>query len=35
LDGLGISIISTSKGVLSNKKARQLGVGGELICEVF
>ncbi len=35
LDGLGISILSTSKGVVSNKKARQLGVGGELICEVF
>ena len=35
LDGLGISIISTSKGVLSNKKANQLGIGGELLCEVF
>ena len=35
LDGLGISIISTSKGVLSNKKAKQLGVGGELLSEVF
>ena len=35
LDGLGISILSTSKGVLSNKKAKQLGVGGELICEVY
>ncbi len=35
LDGLGVSIISTSKGVLSNKKAKQLGVGGELLCEVF
>ena len=35
LDGLGISIISTSKGVLSNKKAKKLGVGGELLCEVF
>ncbi len=35
LDGLGVSIISTSKGVLSNKKANQLGVGGELLCEVF
>ncbi|MFL2983444.1 MAG: 30S ribosomal protein S8 [Candidatus Neomarinimicrobiota bacterium] len=35
LDGLGISILSTSKGVLSNKKANQLGVGGEIICEVF
>ncbi|MEL1226577.1 MAG: 30S ribosomal protein S8, partial [Candidatus Neomarinimicrobiota bacterium] len=31
LDGLGVSIISTSKGVLSNKKAKQLGVGGELL----
>ena len=35
LDGVGESIISTSKGVLSNKKAKQLGVGGELLCEVF
>ncbi len=35
LDGLGISILSTSKGVLSNKKAIQLGVGGELLCEVY
>ena len=35
LDGLGVSIMSTSKGVLSNKKAKQLGVGGELLCEVF
>ena len=35
LDGLGISILSTSKGVLSNKKAKQLGVGGELLCEVY
>ncbi len=35
LDGLGVSIISTSKGVLSNKKAKQLGVGGELLCEVY
>ncbi|MEL1223754.1 MAG: 30S ribosomal protein S8 [Candidatus Neomarinimicrobiota bacterium] len=35
LDGLGVSIISTSKGVLSSKKAKQLGVGGELLCEVF
>ena len=35
LDGLGISILSTSKGVLSNKKANHLGVGGEIICEVY
>ncbi len=35
LDGLGISILSTSKGVLSNKTAAKLKVGGELLCEVF
>ncbi len=35
LDGLGISILSTSKGVLSNKRAKDYGVGGELLCEVY
>ena len=35
LDGLGVSILSTSKGVLSHKRASSLGVGGELICEVY
>jgi len=35
LNGLGIAIISTSKGVLSDKEARQQGVGGELICYVY
>ena len=35
LDGLGISILSTSKGVISNKTASKLGGGGELLCEVF
>ena len=35
LDGLGISILSTSKGVISNKTALKLNVGGELLCEVF
>ena len=35
LDGLGISILSTSKGVLSNKAAFKLKVGGELLCEVY
>ena len=34
IGGLGISIISTSKGVMSDKKARKLGLGGEVICEV-
>lgn len=35
LDGLGISIMSTSKGVISNKMARKLGVGGEVLCNVW
>ena len=35
LDGLGISIMSTSKGVISNKMAKKFGVGGEVICNVW
>ena len=35
LDGLGISIMSTSKGVKSNKMAKKFGVGGEVICNVW
>lgn len=35
LKGLGIAIISTSKGVMSDKKARALGVGGEVIAYVW
>ena len=35
LDGLGISIVSTSKGVLSNIEAKKLRVGGEILCEVW
>jgi len=34
LNGLGIAILSTSKGVISDKEARKLGVGGEVICYV-
>ncbi len=34
LDGLGISIVSTSSGVLSDRKCRQLNVGGEVLCWV-
>ena len=34
-DGLGISILSTSKGVLSDNKARTEKVGGEILCKVF
>ena len=34
-DGLGISILSTSKGVLSDSEARNENVGGEILCKVF
>ncbi len=35
LNGLGIAIVSTSKGVMTNKKARQENVGGEVLCYVY
>lgn len=35
LQGLGISVISTSKGVLSNREAKHQNVGGEILCEVW
>ena len=34
-DGLGISILSTSKGVLSDNEARDENVGGEILCQVW
>lgn len=34
-NGLGIAILSTSKGIVTDKVARELGVGGELICTVW
>jgi len=34
LNGLGIAIVSTSKGVMSDRKAREANVGGELLCTV-
>jgi small subunit ribosomal protein S8 len=34
-NGMGIYIISTSKGVLSDRAANALGIGGEVICKVF
>ena len=34
LNGLGVAIVSTSRGVLTDKEARTLGVGGEVICYV-
>ncbi len=35
LSGLGISILSTPKGVMTGQRARQLGVGGEVICKIW
>ena len=35
LDNLGIAIISTSKGVMTNLKARELGIGGEVLCYIW
>lgn len=35
LSGLGVSILSTSRGMMTDRQARKLKVGGELICEVW
>ena len=35
LNGLGITIVSTSKGVMTGKQARALNIGGEVICNVY
>ena len=35
LNGLGISVLSTSRGVISDREARQRGVGGEVLCELW
>ncbi len=35
LNGLGIAIVSTSKGVMTDKEARTLNVGGEVLCYVY
>ncbi|MBA5792588.1 30S ribosomal protein S8 [Flavobacterium sp. xlx-214] len=35
LNGLGIAIVSTSKGLMTGKKAKQLNVGGEVVCYVY
>jgi small subunit ribosomal protein S8 len=35
LDGLGIAIVSTSRGILTGKKCEDLGVGGEILCYVW
>ena len=35
LNGLGIAIVSTSKGLVTDKEAKEMGVGGEVICYVY
>ena len=35
LNGLGIAIVSTSKGIMTDKKARNMNIGGEIICYVY
>jgi small subunit ribosomal protein S8 len=35
LSGLGVAIMSTSKGVMTGQRARQIGVGGEVLCKVW
>ena len=34
-DGLGVALVSTSRGIMTDKTARENGVGGEIICTVF
>lgn len=35
MSGLGVAIVSTSKGILTDKEAREMKIGGELLCEVW
>ena len=35
LNGLGIAVVSTSRGVMSGQEAKKLGIGGEVLCEVW
>jgi small subunit ribosomal protein S8 len=35
LNGLGIAIVSTSKGIMTDKKARSMNIGGEVICYIY
>jgi len=35
LDGLGVTILSTSKGIMTGKQASRLGLGGEVLCNVW
>lgn len=35
LDGLGVAVISTSKGIYTGKKCKELGIGGEVLCHIW
>jgi small subunit ribosomal protein S8 len=35
LNNLGVAIVSTSRGLMTNKEAKKVGLGGEVICEVY
>lgn len=35
LDGLGINILSTSQGIMTGRKAREMSIGGEILCEIY
>ncbi|MFH1225874.1 MAG: 30S ribosomal protein S8 [bacterium] len=35
LNNLGVAVVSTSKGLMTNKQARRDGLGGEIICEIY
>jgi len=35
LNGFGVNVVSTSKGLMSDKQARKMGLGGEIICSVW
>ena len=35
LSGLGVAVVSTSKGIISSRDARRLKVGGEILCSVW
>jgi len=35
LGGMGVAVVTTSKGVMSNKKAKRQGLGGEVICNIW
>lgn len=35
LSGMGVAIISTPKGVMTGQRARQLGIGGEILCKIW